>query len=165
MVLSSFKIYEYAYYSHEYEYVFTYMCAHVPSFVTQRCPTLGDTMDCSLPGSSVHGSSLGKNTGVGGHAILQGIFPTQGSVPGLPHCRQILDPLSHQRSPCIHISSVQLLSCVRLSSPMDCSMPGFRVQPQLPELTQTCVHRVNDAIQPSHPLLSPSRPAFKLSLH
>ena len=40
-----------------------------------------------------------KNTGVGGHALLEGIFPTQGSNPGLPHCRQILDHLSHQGSP------------------------------------------------------------------
>ena len=56
-------------------------------------------MDCSLPGSSVHGDSPGKNTGVGCHALPQGIFPTQGSNPGLPHCRQILYHLSHQESP------------------------------------------------------------------
>ena len=43
-------------------------------------------MDCSPPGSSVHEDSPGKNTGVGCHAFLQGIFPTQGSNPGLPHC-------------------------------------------------------------------------------
>ena len=48
-----------------------------------------------LPGSSVHGDSPGKNTGVGCHALLQGIFPTQGSNPGLPHCNQILYHLSH----------------------------------------------------------------------
>ena len=47
-------------------------------------------MDCSLPGSSVHGDSPGKNKGVGCHDLLQGIFPTQGSNPGLLHCRQIL---------------------------------------------------------------------------
>ena len=46
-------------------------------------------MDCSLPGSSVHGDSPGKNTGVGCHVLLQVIFPTQGFNPGLPHCRQI----------------------------------------------------------------------------
>ena len=44
-------------------------------------------MDCSPPGSSVHGDSPGKNTGVGCHALLQGIFPTQESNPGLLHCR------------------------------------------------------------------------------
>ena len=47
---------------------------------------------------------------------------------------------------------------------MDCSTPGFPVHHQLPELTQTHVHRVGDAIQPSHPLLSPSPPAFNLSV-
>ena len=51
---------------------------------------LWDPMDCSLPSSSVHGDSPGKNTGVGCHALLQGIFPMQGSNPGLPHCRWIL---------------------------------------------------------------------------
>ena len=49
--------------------------------------------------------------------------------------------------------------------PMDCSMPGFPVHPQLPELTQTHVHPVSDAIQPPHPLSSPSPPAFDLSQH
>ena len=56
-------------------------------------------MDCSLPGSSVHGNSTGKNTAVGCHAHLQGIFPTQGSKPDLPHCSQILYHLNHQGSP------------------------------------------------------------------
>ena len=48
---------------------------------------------------------------------------------------------------------------------MDCSMPGFSVHHQLPELTQTHVHRVSDAIQPFHSLSSPSPPAFNLSQH
>ena len=54
---------------------------------------LCDPMDCSLPGSSVHGNSLGKNTGVSCHALLQGIFPTQGlnlCFLWLLHCRWIL---------------------------------------------------------------------------
>ena len=67
--------------------------------VSQLCPTLCDPMDCSLPGSSVHEDSPGKNTGVGCHALLQGIFPTQGSNPGLLLCRQILYQLSYQISP------------------------------------------------------------------
>ena len=62
------------------------------------CVWLCDPMDCSPPGSSVHGDSPDKNTGVGCHAILQGIFLTQGSNPGLPHCRRILYPLSHRGS-------------------------------------------------------------------
>ena len=56
-------------------------------------------------------------------------------------------------------------SCLTLWNPMDCSTPGLPVHHQLPELTQTHVHRVSDAIQPSHPLLSPSPPAFNLSQH
>ena len=51
-----------------------------------------------------------------------------------------------------------------MSNPMNYSMPGLPVHHQLPELTQTHVHRVGDAIQPSHPLSSPSPPAFNLSL-
>ena len=54
-------------------------------------------------------------------------------------------------------------SCPPLCNPMDCSMPGFPVY--LPELAQTHVHRVGDAIQPSHPLLSPPPTAFNLSQH
>ena len=48
---------------------------------------------------------------------------------------------------------------------MDCSTPGLPVHHQLPEFTQTHVHGVSDAIQPSHPLSSPSPPAFKLFQH
>ena len=74
--------------------------------VVQLCPTLCNPIDYSLPDSSVHGDSPGKNTGVGCHAFLQGISPTQGSNPGLPHYRQILYQLSHQGSPIMCISSV-----------------------------------------------------------
>ena len=55
-----------------------------------------DTMDCNLPGSSVHGDSPGKNTGVGCHFLLQGIFPTQESNQSLLHCRQIPYQLSYK---------------------------------------------------------------------
>ena len=70
----------------------------------------------------------------------------------------------------IFIRSVQLLSHVWILTPwskcdpMDCSTPGFPVHHQLLELAQTHVHRVGDAIQPSHPLSSPS-PTFNLSQH
>ena len=55
--------------------------------------------------------------------------------------------------------------CLTLCDPMDCSMPGLSVHHQLPKLAQTHVHRLNDAIQPSHPLSSPSPPAVSLSRH
>ena len=74
--------------------LFTVLC-----LVAHSCPTLCDPKDCSPPGSSVHGDSTGKNTEVGCHALLQGVFPTQGSNPGHLHCGQILHHLSHQGRP------------------------------------------------------------------
>ena len=55
-------------------------------------------------------NSLGQNTGVGSFSLLQGIFPTQGLIPGLLHCNQILYRLSHQGSP-LHISRDWMLTC------------------------------------------------------
>ena len=63
--------------------------------VAQSCSTLCDSMGCSL----CPRDSLGKNTGVGCHSLLQGILPAQGLNLHLPHCRQILYRLSHQESP------------------------------------------------------------------
>ena len=64
---------------------------YIVSEVTQSCLTLCDTVDCSLPGSSLQGiDSPGKSTGVGCHFLLQGTFPTQGLTPGLLHSRQML---------------------------------------------------------------------------
>ena len=60
-------------------------------------------------------------------------------------------------------NSVQPLSCVQLCDPIDCSTPGFPIHSQLPELAQTHVYCVGEAIQPSHPLSSYSPPAFNLS--
>ena len=56
-------------------------------------------------------------------------------------------------------------SCLTLCDPMNRSTPGLPVHHQLPEFTQTHIHRVGDAIQLSHPLLSPSPPALNLSQH
>ena len=83
-------------------------------------------------------------------SVLMVAFPQAPSTPQLP-----LD---------IQFSSVSQ-SCPTLCNPMDCSTPDFPVHHQLLELTQTYVHWVNDAIQPSHPLSSPSPPAFSLSQH
>ena len=112
-------------------------------------------------------NSPDQNTGLGCCSLLQGIFPTQGSNPGLPHCRQILYQLSHKGSPfiCYHsvthqaplfmefsrqeywsgsVSSVAQ-SCQTLCDPMDCSMPGFPIHHQFPELAQTYIHQAGDA--------------------
>ena len=74
-------------------------CCLLPTFtvkvqVTQSCPPF-----CDLHGLYSPWNSPGQNTGVSSLSFLQGIFPTQGSNPGLPHCKQILYQLSHQRSP------------------------------------------------------------------
>ena len=66
---------------------------------------------------------------------------------------------------CLNQFSSVPQSCPTLCDPMDCNTPDFPVHEQLPELTQTHVHQVGDAIQPSYPLLSPSPPALILSQH
>ena len=72
-------------YYHMYSYICTYIykCA-VLCLVAQLCPSLCDPMNCSLPGSSVHEESPGKNTGVGCHALLQGNPPNPGIEPRSP---------------------------------------------------------------------------------
>ena len=93
---------------------------------------------------------------------VKAILPdSQGSPRALVrvnHCTSLLCLWRDQ------FSSVQSHSHFRLCDLMDCSPPGPSVHHQLPELAQTHVHRVGDAIQPSHPLSSPS-PAFSLSQH
>ena len=84
------------------------LCFRVQSAsVARSCPTLCDPMDCSAPGSSVHGDSPGQNTGVGCLSLLQGIFPTQESNWGLLHCRRVLYQLNHQGSPQLQHKSFQ----------------------------------------------------------
>ena len=70
----------------------------------------------------------------------------------------------HNNKSSVQFSSVAQ-SCLTLCNPTNHSMPGLPVYHQLPEFTQTHVHRVSDAIQPSYPLLSPSPPALNLSQH
>ena len=101
-------------------------------------------MDCSPPGSSVHGDSLGKNTGVCCQFLLQGIFLTQESNPGLLHCRQTLYQLSYEGSPFLWrrtkkrqfataaaaaaaAAAKSLQSCPTLWDPIDGSPPGFPI--------------------------------------
>ena len=115
----------------------------------QSCPTFCDPMNFSLPGSSVHGDSPGKNTGVGCHALLQGIFQTQGSNPcllWLLHCKWILYHWATWESPCgallnpkFHDFYLFILAALGLSCGMwdvfSCSMwdlvpwPGIKPRP------------------------------------
>ena len=85
---------------------------------------------------------------VGWHHLLDGLAFAQASGVG-----------EGQEACCAAVHGVW--SVTQSCDPMDCSTPGFPVHHQLPELAQTHVHRVGDAIQPSHPLSSPSPPAFK----
>ena len=65
-----------------YFFFLNIVCVKV--LAAQSCPTLFSSMDCSPPGSSVHGVFPGKNTGVDSHSLLQGIFPTEGFEAGSP---------------------------------------------------------------------------------
>ena len=132
-------------------------------------------MDCSPPGSSVHGifqarilewTAISSSRGSSWHR--DGTFI---SCAG----RQILYLCVTGEAPniinCIkqYISSVQFSSvaqsCPTLCNPMNCSTPGLPVHHQLPEFTQTHIHWVSDAIQLYHPLSSPSSPALNLFQH
>mgnify|MGYP006996447845 CR=1 FL=1 len=70
--------------------------------VTQLCPTPCNPMDSSPPGSSVHGILQERILVVDSYSLLQGIFPTHGSNPGLLHSKQILYRLGHQGSPTVY---------------------------------------------------------------
>ena len=90
---------------------------HICDDITSRS-VMSDSLwpqDCSPLGSSVHGDSPGKNTRVGCYFLLQGLFPTQGLNPGLPHHRWILYYLSHQGSP--NLGQNHLRSCWRGEPP------------------------------------------------
>ena len=89
------------------------------------------------------------------------IHMQQNEVVPLPKIQKITQNRSKTS---VWFSSVTQ-SCPTLCNPMNRSMPGLPDHHQLPEFTQTHVHRVSDAIQPSHPLSSPSLPAFNLSQH
>ena len=112
------QIYIYLYihlYIYVYLYTYIHMCACAMSL--QSCLTLCNPMYSSPPGSSVHRDSPGKNTGVGCQALLQGIFPIQGSNPyllRLLHFRWILYLLSHRGSPIYTYTHIQFTQFVYL---------------------------------------------------
>ena len=105
--------------------------------------------------------SPGKNTGGGCHFLLQ-CMKVKSESEVAQSCPTFSDPMDC--SPPGSFSSVAQ-SCPTLCDPMNRSTPGLPVHHQLPEFTQIHVHRVSDAIQPSHPLSSPSPPAPNPSQH
>ena len=130
--------------------------------VAQSCPTPSDPMNYSPPGSSVHGICQARVLEWG--AIT---FSTKASENQLktknkkkPCVREQLFPVSPEtKSLKVAQFSSVAQSCPTLRDPMNRSTPGLPVHHQLPEFTQTHVRRVSDAIQPAHPLSSPSPPA------
>ena len=78
---------------------------------------------------------------------------------------QVTDKKAWMTNWSLVLAVVQLLNCVWLCDPMDCSTPGFPVHHRLPEFAHTHVHQVGDAVRPSRPLSSPSPPALNLSQH
>ena len=122
------------------------------SEVAQLCPTLCDPMDYSLPGSPVHGIFPGKNTGVGCHFLLQGIFPTQRLNQRLLHWGVVVQSLSRVQffaTPWTATNQSSLFLTITQS--LLKFMPTELVMPS------------NYLI--SHPLSSPSPPALSLSQH
>ena len=104
--------------------------------------------------------SPGKNTGVDSHSLLLGIFQHRDGTSISCIGKEVLYHFATWEA--CQFSSDQIRSvaqlCPTLCDPMNRSTPGLPVHHQLPEFTETHVHRVSDAIQPSHPLSSPSPP-------
>ena len=156
------------------------VCEHAQSL--QSCLTLCNLMNCSLPGSSVHGNSPGKNTGVGCHAFVSGIFLTQEANPHLLcllHWQKGSLQLATPGKPVLvsNLLFVLLLPDfgVQFSSVAQSCQTSLRPHESqharppyplpTPRIYSNSVHRVGDAIQPSHPLSSTSPPAPNPSQH
>ena len=151
----------------------------------QSCLTLSDPLDCSPPGSSVHGIFQAKEYWSGVPLVITFLPRSKRLLISLLQSpsAMILEPpkiksvtvstvspsICHEVMGPDFCASVQFSSvaqsCATLCDPMNCSTPGLPVHHQLPGFTQTHVRQVGDAIQPSHPLLSPSPPAPNPSQH
>ena len=95
--------------------------------------------------------------------VVMGVWVGKHNIFKVKACEMKLQVLEGRCS-VVQFSSV-VQSCLTLCDPMDCSMPALPVHHKLPELTYTYAHHIIDAIHPSHPLSSPSPPAFNLSQH
>ena len=145
-----------------------YCCA-----VAKLCQILYDPVDCSLPGFPVLSPGVDSDLYQLNHWCHSTISPSVApfSCPQsfsesgpFPMCWLFASRgQSIGEYLCCHCSVTQLFPI--LCDPMKCSTPGFPVLHHLPELAQTHVHWVGDAIQPSHPVSSPSPPAFSLTQH
>ena len=132
------------------------------------CPYLWESIDYGPLGSSVHAILYARILEWDAMHTSRGIFPTQGLNLGLLHLLhwQLGSlPLAPPRKPIFFYKRSIAQSCPTLCNPMNRSTPGLPVHHQLPEFTETHIHRVSDAIQPSHPLPSPSPSAPNPSQH
>ena len=177
------------------------------SKVAQSCPTLCNPVDCSLPGSSVHGILQARILEWVAISFSRGSSRPRGQTQVFSIAGRHFNLWATREAPGIHwdktiiqqntctpmftavlftiaktwkqpkhptteewikkmwsVSSVAQ-SCLTLCNPMNRNTPGLPVHHQLPRSTQTHAHQVSDAILPSHPLSSPSPPAFNLSQH
>ena len=141
----------------------------VKVLAAQFCPSLCDPIDCSLPGSSVHGIlqtrilewvAIPFSRGISWLRDQTWVSHIGGSFFTIWANREA----PYQETPQVQFSSVTQ-PCPTLCDPMNRSTPGLPVHHHLPEFTQTHVHQTSDAIQPSHPLSSPSPPAPNPSQH
>ena len=119
---------------------------------------LGNPMDRGAWWATVHGVTRVGHNLVTNHLGMMEVFSTCEFIH-----ESMLEHVQVKFLKCCCCSVTQ--SCPTLCHPMDCSMPGFPVHHHLPQLAQTHVHQVGDAIHPSQPLSSLSLPAFKLPQH
>ena len=140
----------------------------VKVLAAQPCLPLCNPINCSLPGSTVHGILWQKlelvtipfSRGYSWPWDWTHVTCTAGKFFTAETSGSVVEAFYFVES--VQFSSVTQ-SCLTLCDPMYCSMPGFPVHHQLPKPTQIHIHWVGDVIQPSHPLSSPSPPAFNLS--
>ena len=143
---------------------FFFMCA-------QLCPTVRYSVDCNVDEAPLSMGFPRREYWGGLPFSSPGDLADPGTEPGSLVSPALAGgflttvPPRKPRFPSyVQFSSVAQ-SCPTLCNPMNCTMPGLPVHHQLPEFTQPHVHRVGDALQPSHPLLSPFPPALNPSQH
>ena len=148
---------------------FHFLSSAIYPFISLLCLTLCDPLDCGPAGSTVLGILqarimdcvvISSSRGSSRSGDRKPMFHMSPALAGRFFTNSTTWEALFYGCCC---SVAQL--CLTVCNPMDCSLPGFPVHDQLPELAQTHIHRVSDAIQPCHPLSSPSSPAFNLSQH
>ena len=139
------------------------------SLIAQSCPNLCNPVDYSPPDFSVCEDSPGKNTGGGFYVLLKGIFPTQGSNPGVPHWRWMLYWLSHQRSHSVQFSRSVMSDSLRPHESQHarppCPSPTPGVYPNSCPLSRWCHPAISSSIVPfsSCPQSVPASGSFPMS--